>query len=295
MTASARSARRHAPRAAAAAGARRGGAPSGSGAVRGGWLAGRSRGRLAFRPCGRRGSPAAQRRQRDRARAAVLGLGGVRPPAAARTSVCGRPSGARSPGAGPARVARRTCRTPPWRAMSASAAAAPVLDLLEPEEDHRDVVPPARVVGRRDQPRGRSGRSDPPDCSSRFELRLVDHRGQPVGADEEHVARARRVDVEVDLHGRLGPQRARDHRALRVRLRLLLGELAARHELADQRVVAGEPHEVAAAQQVAARVAHVRDHDGVVGHVGGGERRAHARALAVRARALVDARVGAPR
>ena len=36
---------------------------------------------------------------------------------------------------------------------------------------------------------------------------------------------------------RLGAERARDDRALRVRLGLLLGELAARHELADERVV----------------------------------------------------------
>ena len=49
-----------------------------------------------------------------------------------------------------------------------------------------------------------------------------------------------------------------------MRLGLLLGELAARDELADERVVAGEADQVAVAQQVAARVADVRDHDGVV-------------------------------
>ena len=47
------------------------------------------------------------------------------------------------------------------------------------------------------------------------------------------------VDVDVDLDVGLGAERAGDHRALRMHLGLLLGELAAAHQLADQRMVAG--------------------------------------------------------
>ena len=69
-----------------------------------------------------------------------------------------------------------------------------------------------------------------------------------------------------------------------MRLGLLLGQLAARDELADQRVVAREPDQVAVAQQVAARVADVGDDDRVLRHVRGGERRAHARRARLSAR-----------
>ena len=124
-----------------------------------------------------------------------------------------------------------------------------------------------------------------------LDLRLGHHRGEAVRADEEHVARTGGEDVRVDLHARLRPERARDHGALWMRLGLLLGQLAARDELTHQRVVAREADQVAAAQQVAARVAHVGDDDRVLRHVRGGERRPHARALAVGPRALVDARV----
>ena len=63
----------------------------------------------------------------------------------------------------------------------------------------------------------------------RLELGLVDHRGQAVRAEQEHVAgrapgRRRRRPATLGS----GPERAGDHRALRVRLGLLLGELAAR-------------------------------------------------------------------
>ena len=76
-----------------------------------------------------------------------------------------------------------------------------------------------------------------------------------------------------------------------MRLGLRLGELAAGDELADQRVVAREADEVAVAEQVAARVADVRDDDGVLVDVRGGERRAHAGALRVGAGLVVDPRV----
>ena len=97
--------------------------------------------------------------------------------------------------------------------------------------------------------------------SSGSSLRLADHRRQAVRAEQEDVAGARVVGLDVDLDARLGPERAGDDRALRVRLGLLLGELPAPHQLVDERVVVGQPRELAVAQQVGARVADVRDGD----------------------------------
>ncbi len=103
--------------------------------------------------------------------------------------------------------------------------------------------------------------SDPAASMIGFTRASVDHRGEAVGVEHEQVAGARLVDVHVDLDVRLGAERAGDHRTLRVHLRLLLGELAAGDELADQRVVLREPDQVAAAQHVGARVADVGDRD----------------------------------
>ena len=90
---------------------------------------------------------------------------------------------------------------------------------------------------------------------------VADHVGQPVGAEQEEVAGLgldrERVDVDVGL----GAERARDHRALRVRLRLLGRELAAAHELGDERVVVGQLLELAVADAVGARVADVAERD----------------------------------
>ena len=67
-----------------------------------------------------------------------------------------------------------------------------------------------------------------------------DHVGQPVRAEQVEVVRpgldCERVHVDVGL----GAERARDHGALRVRLRLLRRELAAADELADERMVVRE-------------------------------------------------------
>ena len=96
-----------------------------------------------------------------------------------------------------------------------------------------------------------------------------------------------RVDVDVGI----GAERARDHRALRVVLGLLGGELAAAHELRDERVVVRQLLELAVAQDVRARVADVAERHAAVLDERDGHRRAHARDLGVAARALVDAAV----
>ena len=152
------------------------------------------------------------------------------------------------------------------RARGRARGAAPAPDLLQPEEHHGDVVAAARLVGGVDQraPRllERAGAGE-----DRRQPRLGDHRGEAVRADEEDVAGAGLEGLEVDLDVGLGAERAGDHGALRVRLGLLLGELAALDQLVDERVVAGEPHELAVAQQVGARVADVGDRDLAVADV----------------------------
>ena len=88
-------------------------------------------------------------------------------------------------------------------------------EIVDPEDDHGDVVLPARGQGGPDElGRRRRGvavvEQQPPDRV------LINHRGQAVAAQQHHVA-GLGIDREgVHAHVRLGPQRARDHAALRV-------------------------------------------------------------------------------
>ena len=93
------------------------------------------------------------------------------------------------------------------------------------------------------------------------DLLLAEHRRQPVRAEQEDVAGAGRDGLHVDLDLGLGPERPGDDRALRVVLGLGVGELALAPHFLDQRVVAGQPLELAAAQAVGAAVADVADRD----------------------------------
>ena len=67
-----------------------------------------------------------------------------------------------------------------------------------------------------------------------FDRPVVDHRGQAVGAEQEEVAGSRLDGERVDVDVRVGAERARDHRPLRVLLRFLRRQLAASHELGDE-------------------------------------------------------------
>jgi hypothetical protein len=164
-------------------------------------------------------------------------------------------------------------------------------DLLEAKQDHGDVVAPAGLVGGVDQRATalaqRGGRAD--------DLRdapLGDHRRQPVAAQQVDVPGRAAPGGGVDQHVGLGPQRARDDRALRVRVGLLRRELPAPAHLLDERVVLGQTHELVTAQAVGTRVADVGDRDVVLADVRGRDRRAHPGALLFGLRHLVDARVG---
>ena len=165
-------------------------------------------------------------------------------------------------------------------------------DVLQAEQDHGDVVAAAGRVGGGDELAAGVLEVVGGALEHGPHADLVDHRRQAVGAEQVDVPAAGGERLDVDLHVALGAERARDHRALRVRLRLLLGELAAGDELADERVVAREPRQLAAAPQVGARVADVGDRDVRLADVGGGAGRAHAGRLLVAARAVVDAPVG---
>src|SRR4029077_12344010 len=92
----------------------------------------------------------------------------------------------------------------------------------------------------------------------------------------------------VDVDVRLGAEGARDDRALWVLLGLLLREAPLAAELLNQRVVLGEPLELAVPQHVGAAVADVPERHLVVTEHRGRERRSHARSGGVLLGELVD-------
>ena len=93
------------------------------------------------------------------------------------------------------------------------------------------------------------------------DLGVADDVGEPVGADQIEVAR-RGLDRErLDLDARLRSDCARDHRAVRMLLRLLGRELPGADELAHERVVGGQLLEHVVPQQVGAGVADMADRD----------------------------------
>jgi hypothetical protein len=160
-----------------------------------------------------------------------------------------------------------------------------VLDDLE--EDDRDVVLAAAAIGRGDE----LLRGGVEVVAARFDdvedLLVADHRSQPVGADQEEVAGVGLDRERVDVDVRVGSERARDHRALRVRLRLLGRQPARPDELCDERVVLRQLVDLTVANQVRARVADVTDRDDAVLEQRDRDRRPHARRVRVLACTLV--------
>ena len=168
-----------------------------------------------------------------------------------------------------------------------------VLVGLEPECDRGHVVLTARGVRGVDE-RVHGGLQRLVLTQRLGDRGVVDEAAQPVGAEQDHVARARRRRPRVDVDLPVGAERARDHRALRV-LRGLLGRERSRPDpLRDQRVVVGEARQHSAAPEVRARVADVREGDARPADERRGHRRAHARCPRILGRALGDAPVGEP-
>ena len=161
---------------------------------------------------------------------------------------------------------------------------------LDAEEDDGDVVLAAAGVGRAHElsggvVEGRRGGEDAEDVVVRH------HRREPVGAEEEEVARLGLDRGRVDVDLGIGAERARDHRALRVGVGLLGREPSAPHEVADERVVLGQLLQLAVADPVRARVADVAERDPSAREEGRRHRRPHAGDVGVGPRPLVDAPV----
>jgi hypothetical protein len=111
--------------------------------------------------------------------------------------------------------------------------------LLEPESDHRDVVAPARLVCLAHQALDRLVER-PGGNEDLLDSLLPEHRGQPVGAQEVHVARPRPVSHRVDVDLSLGPQRPGDDGALGMVLGLLVREAPLASQLLNEGMVRGQ-------------------------------------------------------
>ena len=127
------------------------------------------------------------------------------------------------------------------------------------EQHGRDVVVAAAIVRFLDQRACRCAEVVPVLRDTRRDRLDIDHRGEAVGAEQEEVAdsglKRERVDVDVGV----GTERTRDHRSLRMHFGFFGGQLAAPHELCDERVVVGQLFERILAQEVCARVTDMAD------------------------------------
>ena len=132
------------------------------------------------------------------------------------------------------------------------------VDLEHVDDDDGDVVLAAGRVRGVDEQLGRALRIGLA-ARDALDVALAHHRGEPVGAEHDAVAGRDVERVEVDVDVGVDAERARDDRALRMRLGLLGREPALADELLDEAVVVGDPAQRAVVQQVRARVADVTD------------------------------------
>ncbi len=170
----------------------------------------------------------------------------------------------------------------------------PRLDLLEADQNHRDVVPAAGAVGFVDQSLSRGVELLGAGQDLGHAL-LGDHRGQAVAAQQQQIAAAHRVGPGIDIYVRLGPQGPGDDRALRVLGRLFLGQFPASDQLVDERMILSQPRKRAVAKEVGPAVADVGNRELRVVEIRRGERRAHPCPLPLRAGEVKDSPVGLTR
>src|SRR5215469_16849482 len=121
-----------------------------------------------------------------------------------------------------------------------------------------------------------------------MDIFFLDHIREAVRAQYEHLALADRHFLDLHVHLGLDPERPCDVVLVRCALGLLGRIEAAVDQLLEQRVVHGHLLELVAALAVEARVADVSDGDLVVEEQRRHHRRAHALALCLRVRGLVD-------
>ena len=121
-----------------------------------------------------------------------------------------------------------------------------------------------------------------------FDLLVLDHGRQAVGAYEQAVAGFDVYLVHIGARVGVGPERARDDGALRMMARFLGGELAGFDHVGHKAVVARKLLQLAVMQQIGARVADLRDDEALVFQHAGGKGGAHALTAAPIARRADD-------
>ena len=126
------------------------------------------------------------------------------------------------------------------------------------EQHGRDVVVAAAIVGFLDQRASRRTDVMPVLRDARGDRLDIDHRREPVGAEQEQIARSSLKRERVDVDVRVGTERTCDHRSLRMHFGFFGGELAAPYELCDERVVVGQLFERTSRRRYA-RIADMAD------------------------------------
>ena len=151
-----------------------------------------------------------------------------------------------------------------------------VLEVDDVGDDAGDVVGPAALEGELDQRVGAlAGIGDV--LQGRVDRVEGDEAGEPVGAEHPAVARMGGAQGEVELGVRVDvAEHAHQHRALRVPLRLLLGEPSLVQQPLDEGVVLGDLDGLLLAQQIGARVADVGEGELALGAQQRGDRGAQA-------------------
>src|SRR5574341_1974349 len=122
--------------------------------------------------------------------------------------------------------------------------------------DGGNVVPASAHVGHVDQGLRGGNRGHAPQDGG--DLRVGQHVGQAVGAEEEPVARAYRQGRNVDLDLAVDPDGAGDHVPVGAPARFFPGEPAGAHLLRHEGVVVCQLLESASPEAVGPAVAHVR-------------------------------------
>jgi hypothetical protein len=110
----------------------------------------------------------------------------------------------------------------------------------------RDVVLAAGLVRRLHEPLARLLEILRPGDEV-ADLLVVDHRGEPVGADKEEVVAFGGDRERVDVDFAVRAEGTGDHRSLGMGVRLFRGDAPTSHEVGDEGVVIGELLELPAA------------------------------------------------
>ena len=209
-----------------------------------------------------------------RRRAAACGAGAVA--VAVAVAVDGARRGGR-----PRRVADRGGRQAAGRGGLLERRVGLRAHLLEAKQDDRDVVAAAGLVGGVDQ-RAAPSRSElaARRISSTRDSAIIEVRPSLQSRKTSPVARRATSVVSTRTSGS-GPSARVMIERCGCSSASSRGELAAAAHLLDERVVLGQPDQLAVAQPVGARVADVGDRDVVLADVRRGDRRAHAGALLV--------------